>query len=61
VNVIEVLDRLEFEKKDSFDQKIGRVLTYGYSIVIHRDTVLLLDFKARLAKLMRQCVLIYLL
>ncbi len=61
VDIIKVLDCLVFEKKDSFDQKVGCIFAYGYSVVIYRDPVLLLDLQARLAKLMFQCVLIYLL
>ena len=61
MDIIEVLNRLEFEKKDSFNQKIGCIFAHGYLIVIYRDPMLLLNLQARLAKLMGKCVLIYLL
>jgi hypothetical protein len=51
VNVVQVLHCLKFEKKDAFYQKISRIFAYGYSIVIHCDPVLLLNFQTRIMKL----------
>lgn len=60
VDIIEILNRFEFDKKDFFNKKISYIFTYSNTIIKYYDCVLLLDVQARLAKLMRQCVFIYL-
>ncbi len=52
VDVIEVLDGLQFKKKNSIYQKVGRVLAYWYSVIADCDHMLLFGLQACLAQLM---------
>jgi len=61
MNVIKFFDCLEFDQKDAFDQKVGRIFSYGNAIVEDRDSMPLFGPDACLAEFMGQGILIDLL
>jgi len=43
VDVVESLDRLKLDEQNTLHEKIGRIVAHSFPIVIHGDSVLLLD------------------